>query len=90
MYLCYSLKSLKERQKRQKKVINVGQERVLENIAAHTSTIGEGIGTEKEFGPNWYQEKTRGLWTDVVLYINEDEEQDEGLWGRNVRNGGRL
>ncbi len=29
------------------------------------------------------KKKIRGLWTDaVVLYTNEDEEQDEGLWGK--------
>jgi len=53
----------------------------LENSTELASIVGEGTWIEEEFGSNWYQEKTRGLWTYVVvLYTDEDEEQDEGLW----------
>ncbi len=37
----------------------------------------------EESRPSWCQEKTRGLWTNVVvLYLDENEEQNEGFWDR--------
>jgi hypothetical protein len=48
-----------------------------------TSIVGDGTRIEEKFGPKWCQKKTKGLWTYVVvLYLDEDEEQDEGFRGR--------
>ncbi len=52
---------------------------VTKNYVAPASIVGKGTWTEEEFGSRWYQEKTKGLWTDVVLYINEDGKQEEGF-----------
>jgi len=44
-----------------------------ENFVALVNIVGKGTWTREKFGSNWYQEKTRGLWIDVVvLYTNED------------------
>ncbi len=43
----------------------------------------ESTRVEEESGPNWCQEKVRRLWTNaVVLYPDEDKEQNEGFWNR--------
>jgi len=47
MYLCCSLKSLKERQQRKKKV-NGGQEGILENFAASMKIVSKGIRMVKD------------------------------------------
>jgi hypothetical protein len=41
------------------------------------STIRKGTWIEEEFRSRWYQEKTKGLWTNVaILYPDEDKKQD--------------
>jgi hypothetical protein len=57
-----------------------GQKRTLKEFIAPISTVGDGTWIEEKSRPKWCQEKTRGLWTnDVVLYLDEDKEQDKGF-----------
>ncbi len=45
--------------------------------------VGEGTWIEEEFGFSWYQEKSIGLWTNVViLYPDEDQKQNERFWSK--------
>jgi len=55
------LKSLKERQHRQKKKIIGGTQGISKEFATSISTFGNGTRVKEEFGPNWCQEKTREL-----------------------------
>jgi len=61
MYLCYNLRSLKERQQRQKREVNGEQEGVSKKFAAFVSIIRNGTKIKEESESNWCQEKTRGL-----------------------------
>jgi hypothetical protein len=60
MFIYCSLKNLEKDNKGGKRVVN-GKQGVFKNFVAPTSIIGEGIGTDEEFGSNWYQEMTKGL-----------------------------
>ncbi len=49
-------------------------EEISEEFAAPTRIVRDGIGTKEEFEFSCYQEKTIGLWIDViVLYLDEDK-----------------
>jgi hypothetical protein len=39
----------------------VGRKRILEESTTHASIVGDGMGIEEEFEPNWCQEKIKGL-----------------------------
>jgi hypothetical protein len=75
MFLLESKEFKKKTTKVKKKKTIHGGQGVLNFFTTCTSIIREGIRRKEEFGSNWYQEKTRGLLTNVVvLYIAGDEE----------------
>jgi hypothetical protein len=53
MYLCYNLRSLKERQQRQKREVNGEQEGVSKKFAAFVSIIRNGTKIKEESESNW-------------------------------------
>jgi hypothetical protein len=53
MYLNCNLKSLEERQQRQKKKVTNGKEGVLNDFATPASIVGDGTGTHEESKPSW-------------------------------------
>jgi hypothetical protein len=67
--------TLKKNNRGRKRTINGRWKGISNNFIALASIIGEGTRIEEEFGSSWYQKKTKGLWTNVIiLYLDEDEE----------------
>jgi len=54
-------KEIRRKTTKAKKKVNGGQKGVSKEFATPKNTIGDGIGTKKEFGSSWCQKKTKGL-----------------------------